>query len=105
MSDTGRTLSGDEGISMMPSVTAGRAGGSEAVGNGESWWAGMRKVRKQQVSNGSKEKPQLSAGEGRRYSSRWHHWASAPVFKPKCIPIIVVISTDPFCVQFQLGTD
>ena len=75
-SDTGRTLSGDEGIRMMSSVTAGRAGGSEAVGNGESWWAGMRKVRKQQVSNGSKEKLQLSAGEGRRYSSRWHHWAS-----------------------------
>ena len=36
MSDTGRTLSGDEGISMMPSVTAGRAGGSEAVGNGDA---------------------------------------------------------------------
>lgn len=102
-SQTGRTLSGDDGIRMMPDVTAGRAGGSEAVGNGESWWAGMRKMRRQQLSNGSKEKPQLSAGEGRRHSSRWHHWASAPVFKPQCIPFIVMTPMDPFCVQSSLG--
>lgn len=92
----------------MPCVTIGRAGESEAVESGESWQAGMGKVRGEQVCSWPKEKPRPPAGVGRKHNSRWHHWANAAVFKLQSIPAIVrtpIPVLYPFCAQLQLGTD